>query len=376
MYLYILALLLLFLISFKLNEKFNLKINAPMQSPDKTNTSMNIKTLNQNSDPCFLYENTNRHQVLYGKLTNIFDKLSKGKKYNLKGELNEYVQGTWDDSIILELDEILKQILIKINKKSGFAFKKTSYDIIGEIKENINKQFKFNVFIQDPNEELTIRVYIDVVKIACDDEINKDNIKTCTQITTPEFPTYEIGIPKTDQYLPLPTEVITTPGFDTLSTKGINFRKGKPIKYLFLNEIKIYNTNAVINADGKCLGKSECGNYGVNLDHSLFNGPSTPFQEPACVRNKWPTLLDQPKCGLEWNCNLKSESWDKFGVRCPDEIVSEDCLGTQSSTTPIPNRPEYWPTHVTIPRNSGPNYWLFNLTRGDPSIDGADFSSA
>lgn len=342
---------------------------------NKTGGDQNIKEIIPllETDPCFLYENINRHQELYQKLTNIFKMLSCGKEYNLSGKTTQYIQGTWYDGLLLELDKVTAVVLAKVNKESGFKFAKVYYDTIREtVDKQGNKQFSYNVFIQDANEELNLRIWINVVKFVTEVE-KKEEVLTCTKLTLPPFPTFEVGYPQPDQYLPLPTEVITTPGFDRLSDEGIKYRKGLPIKYLYLNSISIYNTNAVINANGKCLDEGKCGDYEIKLDHSIYNGPTTPFVEPACVRNKWPKLPDQPVGDKEWNCNIRAQNWDCNGVLYPSK-KEEGCYGTQSSTTPIPDRPEYWPTQVTIPRNSGPNYWLFDLVRGDPS-QGAAFSN-
>ncbi len=319
------------------------------------------------TDPCFLYENTNRLQKIYLKMVNTFKTLSLGKEYRLSGETKttQYIPGTWDDRLRLEVRQLTNIILEKINSVTGFHFIFVYFDNIKEIvdeKGNIN--FIYNVYIEDPQEEFAIRVWIDVVKFIYDVP-KKEEVLTCTKLTLPPFPTFEIGYPKPDQFIPLPTEVITTPGFGATSAKGINYREGKPIKYLYLNSIRIYNTNAVINADGKCIMEQTCGRYEITLDHSLYNGPHTPFQDPACLRNKWPRLPDQPKNKDTWACAIRSTDWDENGVFMPPECRTKDCPGIQNSTEPIPLRPDFWPTHVTIPRNSGPNYWIFDLSRGD-----------
>lgn len=327
-------------------------------------------------DPCFLFENTNRNQVVYMKLISLFEKLSCQKKMRLKNcQKTDYIDGTMDDRLKRELDQITNVILKKVEKLSGFYFRKFYYDNVTEIVDKKgNKNFKYIVFIDDPQEWLQLRIQIDVVKFA--NKAPQSSAVTCSQVTTPGQETYEIGYPKPDQLFPLPTEVITT-GLDVLGFKGVTPDQVMPIKYLYLNCIRVYNSNLVINAEGKCLDDcAPCGNYGISLDHSLFNGPSTPFVEPSCVRNKWPTLPDQPKDRpYEWNCAARSNNWDEKGVFSPPECKTKKCFGIQSSTTPMPLQPEYWPTLATIPRNSGPNYWLFDLTRGHPySGASADFS--
>ena len=77
-----------------------------------------------------------------------------------------------------------------------------------------------------------------------------------------------------------------------------------------------------------------------------------------------------------WNCRQVADTWDAKGVPDPVECRSvAGCPGLQSSVQEYPYRPEFWPTLGTVPRNSGPNYWLFSLTRGDPATEGADFTT-
>lgn len=327
-------------------------------------------------DPCFLYENTNRTQTLYLKLVNSLDKLSSGKKLSLGKNCKEniFIQGTTDNRLKTELDEITKIILCKINNMTGFFFKKIYYDTITQFEDCYgNKNFIYNVFIYDTNEELNIRLYIDVIKYIYKLPSKKKKI-TCTQATLPGMK-FEIGYPQPEQLIPLPTSVIVN-GWDVLNNDGINIKEIPPIRYLYINKVQVFNTNAVINVgDGKCVKPPVCGDLmDTTLDSSEFNQPTTPFVEPSCVRNKWPQLYNEPKDVKAWPCGYPSPYWDSKGIPYPSACNSQ-ITGIRSSTTQFPVTPTFWPTLPTIPRNSGPNYWLFNLTRGDPATEGAAYTN-
>lgn len=329
------------------------------------------------SDPCFLYENTNRNQIIYLKLIDALKSLLPKKTINLGDNCkkNIFIQGTMDNRLQTEMDEITNLILRKINSITGFQFIKILNDTVTIYEDCYgNKNFIYNVFVEDPNEELNVRLYIDVIKyiIKCP---KKKGPPTCTSLTLPGMK-FEIGYPQPEQLIPLPTQIIYAGGGDIIGNKGINIKKIAPIRYLFINKIHIFNTSSVINVgDGKCVKPANCGNLmDTTLDSSEFNQPTTPFVEPACVRNKWPKLYDEPKNMKAWPCGTPSLYWDNKGIPTPSTCNSQ-VAGLRSSTTQFPLAPTYNPTLPVIPRWSGPNAWLFNLTRGDPATEGADFTN-
>ena len=326
---------------------------------------------------CYLYENTNRTQMLYMKLRDIFGKLSHEKSDRRKLEnckRNVYIQGTTSNRLKTEIDEINCIILKKINN-GGFAFKQVFLDTITEfVDPNGNKNFKYLLFIYDPNEELSLRLFIDVIKYSGKINRGSSKLPTCTSVSSPGMDTFEIGYPQPEQLLPLPTQTVNTGVPDLLSADGINIKHIAPIRGLFINEIKIYNTDAVINANGQCLMEGVCGNIkDTSLSSSAFNQPTTPFQEPACVRNKWPILPDQPTGVKAWPCGSVSPYWNTLGIPI-DVSPNTQYTGIRSSTVNEPVVGEFYPTLATIPRNSGPNAWLFSLVRGDVSTEGASFT--
>jgi hypothetical protein len=344
----------------------------------QSNQIINIKKIkNFKNDNCYLYDNINRNQLLYKKLMDAMEYLSKKREIKLKDEVNRtvFIQGTFTDILKREIGEITDLILNKLNHRTGFYFKTIDYDNIIEIVDKFgNKNFDFHVFVQDPQEHLAIRLHINVIKYIFQPFQHKKYL-TCAKATTPEFPTYEIGYPRPDQFLPLPTEVITTGGNTVLSEKGINMPVSAPIRYLFINKIEVYNNNWILDPDTKCPPINPLsGYYDIPFDHTIYNGPSTPFQEPNCIANRWITPPDKPDNSKIWNCAYQPLEWDDKGILVSSCKNKPACTGYQTSTEQIPPRPEYWPTNSTIPRHSGPYAWLFDLVRGDPSINTADFS--
>ena len=338
-----------------------------------------VSTCQVPEDPCFLYENTNRTQTIYLKLVNAVQKLSNKEKKLLSGNCKEdiFIQGTTDNRLKTELDEVTKIILDALNKRTGFYFQKSYFDTITIFTDpHGNKNFKYNVFAYDPNEELNVRFYIDVIKYIVPTHPRKQKV-TCTSVTTPGMDTFEAGYPQPEQLLPLPTQVISTGGGpDVLSDAGINIKEIPCIRSLHLNEFKVYNTNAVINANGKCLMDPVCGDIKENttLSSSLYNGLNTPFQEPSCQRNKWILPPDQPKNLKQWPCATQSPYWGTDGIPNPSTCNTQE-TGIRSSTTEYPVSPEFWRSNYGIKQGS-PYSALFSLTVGSPAIDGADFTSS
>lgn len=365
-----LFLFLFILLGLGMNSKFyNKDVAYSTNEPIKNKVCVS-------EDPCFLYENTNRTQTIYLKLVNSLQKISNTNKVKLENcKQDIFIQGTTDNRLKTELDEITNRILKTINLHTGFYFIKVYYDTITLLTDQSgNKNFKYNVFIYDPNEELDIRLYVDVIKYIVN--CPKKNKKiTCASVSNTGMNDFEIGYPQPEQLLPLPTQIINTSGApDVLSNDGINIKEIPPIKSLHINEVSVYNTNTVINANGKCVMPPVCGNIkDTTLSSSLYNGITTPFQEPACVRNKWIRLKDEPKCLKNWPAGTQSPYWNEQGIPTPKTCNSQE-MGLRSSTTQIPLEPQFWRSNYVIPKWSGPNNWMFSLTRGDTATEGADFS--
>lgn len=324
-------------------------------------------------DPCFLYENIDRSQLIYLKLRDVLHKISVKNEITLGDNCKQkiYIQGTYDNRLNTEINEINDIILKKIRILTGFFFKKIKNGTITIFQDEwCNKNFIYDSFFYEYNEQLQIRLYINVIKIPRKDPENKI-LKTCTEITNPKMK-FEAGIPQPEQLIELPTQTINTGPGELLSNKGINIKKIDPIKYLWINKVMIFNTDSVINVkDGSCITPEVCGDLkgSTTLESSEFNGPTTPWFEPSCIYNKWPLLKDNPNnndCGKkfrEWPAGeMDYFHWNDQGIYLP-KTCNSHILGLRSSTTEEPLVANYYPTLATIPRATGPYFWLFEPTR-------------
>jgi hypothetical protein len=119
----------------------------------------------------------------------------------------------------------------------------------------------------------------------------------------------------------------------------------------------------------KCTGVPENGYHFQGSTESFKQSMAPPtwpngWIEPAKERNKWPRLWSQPRDRYAWPCTPVGHKWDNLGVSYPQAEPTATCPGIRWSTRQQPRTPLYWPTITGLPLNGGPNYWLFNLTRG------------
>jgi hypothetical protein len=317
------------------------------------------------------YLKKNKIQEITVELIKLLDKMSNKKKYylNNKCKKTKYIPGTIDKYVREELNNICNIIIKNLNNNKIFNFTKVNYEDIIEIKDKKgNSNYLFGLFLQENNFLFNIEVKIDVIKFINKKEIIKRNILTCTELTTPEFPNYEIGIPSLDQLIPLPTEVITT-SCDVLNKRGISYKKPSKIKYLYINNINIVNSTLVLNPYKKCINNNYNSSKDKVLPFSYINNYNNPIIEESIKRNKWPLLKSQPKNKKAWPCKLFSQDWNDEGIYVPQVKPTKLCPGIRSSTKQQPLTGEYWPTLATIPRNTGSNTWLFDLSRGIPQFN-------
>ncbi len=356
----IIFILIIYFIFIKSNNNSNIttnKINEKIFINTKTKKNINLKE--------------NNNQIVTTRLINLFKTFSNTKKYKLYNLCNKviYQPSTTDIFVKAELDSITKIILKNLNNKKFFNFTQVNYEDITElIDKKGNSNIIYSLFLQENNFLFNIEVKINVIKFINSNEVKKRNILTCTELTTPEFSKYNIGIPSLNQLIPLPTEVITTSG-DVLNTKGINVPTLKKIKYLYINEINIVNSTLVLYPFNKCIKENYNKNTDKTLPHTWVDNNNNPIIECAYKRNKWPTLNSQPKKQKAWPCTLISQDWNDEGIYVPQVTPTNLCPGLRSSTKEQPLTGEYWPTLATIPRNMGPNKWLFDLSRGIPQFN-------
>lgn len=362
--------IVIFLVVFTILSAFFFSSGGKISNPTPTKSKLRPPL---KEDPCFLYENTNRTQLVYMKLINALRYLSAKKQRTLGDDCLEkiYIPGTWSNQLQREIDEITQMVLDKLNQRTGFMFRKVYNDTITVLEDKAgNRNFIYNTFIQDVHEELNLRLYFNVIKYVIRCPPKSGCPPTCASLTNPTMK-FEIGYPQPEQLQPLPTQLITTAWADKIGNKGINRLTDDPISSVYINQVKIFNTNAVINVDsGECVQPATCGNLDkTKLESSEFNQPTTPWQDPACITNQWIRLESEP-CGLKnYPCGPPTFLyWNDQGI--PTTDCNNWYTGTRSSTTQEPLQAQFNKSIIEIPRNSGPNAWMFSAVRQDPLSSG------
>jgi hypothetical protein len=262
-------------------------------------------------------------------------------------------------------------ILDNLNKGNEYQFIRTNYgNIIELIDDRGICNYIYNVFLQDIKNIFMINLKINVV-VFPDKDINKyfgKDTDMCDEITNNSVPVYNIGLPSNNQYIPLPTQVIPTAN-DVLSDKGIKYNVPISPKYIYINNISVLNSTLVVNANKRCLTNFVKGKYGKSPEFTWrVSNNNNPIIQKSVERNAWPTLNGQPKCRKQWPCTPITQKWNIDGVYDSTPEPSKLCPGKTWATTDVAVQAQYWPSLATVPRNSGENAWLFEMSRGIPSF--------
>ena len=110
---------------------------------------------------------------------------------------------------------------------------------------------------------------------------------------------------------------------------------------------------------GTVIGNSETYEQSM-VKPSWSNG----WIQPAIWRNKWPRLWSEPRDRFEYPSTPASYMWNHLGVMYPKAKPNSTHPGIRWSTQQTPRIPNYWTTITGLPSSGGPNYWLFDPTRG------------
>jgi hypothetical protein len=354
---------------------------VPEVSPNQLQNS--IREIENNSPPCkgelryyprllpdsVQYLDTNIVIQTKMELRKLFDLLSTAKNKQRRiqkiTKTEYYIPPTTDFLLQKQLHLFTNMILDIIRQYSDFDFQYFNYDRILIITgEEDEKNYIYDVLVQENNKVFQLKLRIDVC-VRLDHEL-KNNILTCAKETTPEFPTYPIGIPSEDQLIPLPTEVSIT-SKQVYSANGVNVLMPREVKELFINQVSIFNSDLVV--DPQLPTKNLGGTTDGSLENKKIELPGyTPIQAEGKIYNRWVTLPDQPSWLRAYPCAPPAKNWDDLGVYQPDVKGEFPCVGVRSSAWPEPVQPNYYPTLATLPRNVGENAWLFDLATGIPSF--------
>ena len=301
------------------------------------------------------------------KLKNTLKQLSGGDKSLTNCIMNKYINGTINVFQKKDLNNIITIINNKITELSNYKFIAIECeDLMTFTDKNGVVAMKFNIYMYEPNYQFMSRFKIDLIKYP--KKVIDKKINTCSSVTTPEFPTYEIGIASKDQLIPLPTEV-TPSANDILSTKGVNPVIVPGIEYLYINSIELFNSDLVLSYYGAKKLANIKGISDGTIEFSKYLSENySPIQDCSYKRNKWITLNNMPKNQGQYPCMKPSLNWNIDGIPTPVVKPTKNCPGVRSSPFKWPLQGQYWRALTGTPVNSGPNYWLFDLGRGVPAF--------
>tara|TARA_B100001248_G_C27392792_1_gene463483 strand:- start:1016 stop:2068 length:1053 start_codon:yes stop_codon:yes gene_type:complete len=307
----------------------------------------------------------------YPKTTKQLEEICKimtNKKYiklkNIKKSC-KYISVTIPFKIRLEINFIINAILRRINELFNYKTYFIEVDHLEVFEDNIgNKQYIANVLVNNIINSAGIKLKIDIIAYIK----NKEKLNNYLN-------KFKIGIPSNDQLIPIPMDVLVNErGF--ISSNSINETKPDKFSHLYINYIKILNANCIMNGDhidNKELEEQIQKNMGgVNNTQNEFsyisNCNCNPYIEPAIIRNKWPTLKDEPTDRKQWPCTPALLTWNELGVPFHKLHYTKDCPGKRESTVQTELQAQTYPTLGPLPRDKGQNIWLFDQARGIPSF--------
>ena len=328
------------------------------------------------------YRNMGQQQYIYYELVKMFKRMTddSGTKRGLSNTIyNKYQPATITPFVANELTEITDKILEWVRTRSKYMLVRThytDYNVIHQYQaDNGDVQYKYEVFVHEPIEHFGFLLKIDVIKYVggASGTSAGGGLATCASVTTPAFPTYPGGYPKTYQEIPLPSHVMATGNAVILSAtggpgSGVNIRDPLPIKSLHINSIRIENSTLVLNAgqiEGQLgQGAPLRGIQNTTLDASPYHGADTAgCQWTAKEINKWPMVPGEAEHSPGWkDCPMSDFKWSRDGVQY---TPATPCDGMRDSRVQQPFVPEYNPTVATLPRNRDTYAWLMDITRGD-----------
>ena len=287
---------------------------------------------------------------------------------SFSGETKKYIPSTTPLQVRLDLNNITQIVLQKINCHK-YNFVKTNYDRVKSIEDDNKINYLYEVFLAE-TKGISVSLYKMKINVILYKGRNIENdITTVTDVTNYPFKNYGIGFPSEDQLIPLPTEVIPT-GNEVIGTKSINPIKAHKINKLHINYATIQNSTMVLHPDK--LTRDTGGYNNSTLEASTVENFDSGYIEPSVIRNNWPTINNEPTDKVyNWPCTKLPFKWNSLGLT-PVPPSTKKCPGHTYSTDKPIKAYQNWPNNIMAPYNirSGPNYWLFDLSRGLPSYPG------
>lgn len=325
--------------------------------------------------------NFNYTQLYYAFLIQLFKTMSVNKKNYEKTLVKYYAKNTVDYHAMDALNIMMKPVLKEISdlSKGRTDFWITGYESwkIFQVNNSPLKINEIDLFLYDRIGWTQIRLLLQIAEMPTKDAvgkyecrlINDKDLKTVAELTTPEFPTYPIGIGSNDQLIPLPTEVEST-GRVVDNTNGVNFPVPCSFEKVWVNWVEIVNSSLVLNAFEEYKDEQLSGLNKIPFDYTKYTPPGgrqNPYQWSADATNQWPTLDGQPKDVKAWPCKTRPYTWNSLGVQ--EKVKSNPrCPGVRKGLEQEPLTASFFNSYFDQPRNVTEYKWMFNLNSVIPSM--------
>ncbi len=383
----LIAIIILSVIAANLKYNFFEKYKSPTTLPPnytKYNTELTEISNDPSGEPLAFDEtknNFNYTQLYYAFLIQLFKTMSQNKREYEKTLVKYHAKNTVDYHAMDALDGFMKPFLKKINELTNGRtdFWQVGYESwkIFQVNDSPLKINEIDVFLYDRIGWTEIRLLVQIIELPTKDAVGKydcrvtgdKKLQTCAKMTTPEFPTYPIGIPSDDQLIPLPTEVVTT-GKNVENYNGVDFPVPCGFEKLWINWVEIVNSNLVLNAFEEYPDVQLQGLNKIPFDYTKYtppNGRQNPYQDYARATNQWPTLGNQPKGVKNWACTPRPFTWDSQGVQ-PEVHPTRTCPGVRHDLTQTPLTASLDPSMFNYPRAITQYTWMFRNDAVIPSM--------
>lgn len=305
----------------------------------------------------------NKTEQDYNNFIYFIDSFKKTDKniFEKKDKINyvKFIPNTIDTKQRLILGQIIGKIIPILNNNGTYDFHFTNYNDIKIYFNNLRTRYNYKIDCSffDKKRYSECRLLIDIFIVSKPD-LRVIKLDKARESNLP-YVYFPLGDFNEDQMIPLAIDVIPTGGI-VLSEKSKEPLKGLDMLYLHINSITLINSTDVYNAY-QCLNNVNNINKEINIEKQER-------PEKSVVRNKLKIKECKPKNMKQFPCIPVSDYWDAYGVYCDNRKPTEECFGKNWATEEYPLTPMSNPTITGLPRNTGPNYWLFDLTKGIPSF--------
>lgn len=351
----------------------------------KYNTELTEISMDPTGEPLAFDPNKNNFnytQLYYAFLVQLFKTLSAKKMDFDKKLVKYYAKNTIDyhnmDSLKLLLAPFIKKLQEMSNERTDFYI--TGYESwkIFQVKDSPLKINEVDLFLYDRIGWTQVRLLLQIVELPKKEaigvyecrKINDINLKSVAEMTTPEFPTYPIGVPSNDQLIPLPTEVIIS-GKNVENADGVNYPEPCPFEKLWVNWVEIVNSSLVLNAFENYPDVQLQGLNKIPFDYTKYvppgpNGKQNPYQLSAEATNQWPTLDGQPKDVKNWPATPEPFAWYSDGT-VPKVHPTRRSPGIRHDLTQTPLTASFFNSYFNQPRGQSSYTWMFSNSAIIPS---------